>query len=66
MSNALESLIGKLIKIVYSDSGETKIRKGKLAAADDQLLTLQTLEHTYCIGRNCVIEIKLLEEEGGR
>lgn len=59
--NALEPLIGKLVKVVYQDSGETKIRKGTLIAADDQFLTLKTFHHSYAIGRGGVIEIKTLE-----
>lgn len=60
--NALEPLVGKLIKVVYSDSGEAKVRKGKLLAADGQFLTIQTFDHTYAIGRACIVEIKTLEE----
>lgn len=64
-ANALESLIGKLVKVVYRDSGEVKVRKGTLIAADDQFLTLKTFNHTYAVGRGNITEIKTIEEGRG-
>ncbi|MQY67760.1 MAG: hypothetical protein GH150_00015 [Hadesarchaea archaeon] len=63
--DTLEPLVGKLVKVVYSDGGEVKVRKGTLVGVDNQFLTLQTFNHTYAIGRACVTEIKTLEEERG-
>lgn len=60
--DAVEPLLGKLVKIVYSDSGETKIRKGVLIAFDSTLLTVKCFEHTYAIARSQIVEVKTLEE----
>ena len=61
MNNALEPLVGKLVKVVYRDGPSIKVRKGRLLGADDQLLMFRTLNHTYAVGRASVIEIKSLE-----
>lgn len=63
MNDALESLQGRLIKVVYSDSGEVKVRKGQLVGLDDHFITVRTFNHTYAIARPQIIELKTLEGE---
>ncbi len=59
--NAFESLIGQLVKIVYSDSGgEVKIKKGRLISADLEFIQLKTHVHTYVIKRSAITELKTL------
>ena len=61
MQSAAERLLGKLIKLVYRDGTEVKVRKGKLLAADQNFLTVQTDVHTYVVPVAAVAEIKTLE-----
>jgi hypothetical protein len=65
-SNALESFVGKLVKVVYLDDDAIKIRKGKCLAADVNFITVETYQHVYGIPRSSVTEIKTLKEEGAR
>jgi ribosome maturation factor RimP len=62
MQNAAELLIGKLVKLVYRDGSEVKVRKGKLLAADQNFITIQTDVHTYVVPVSAVVEIKTIEE----
>ena len=63
MAEPLEPLLNKLIKCVYKDGPNIKVRKGQLLGVDAELLVLRTFEHTYAIKRACIIELKTLEEE---
>lgn len=61
--NAFDSLIGRLVKVVYCDSGgEVKIKKGRLVSADLEFIQLQTYAHTYVIKRDAITELKTWEE----
>lgn len=63
VSNAFDALVGRLVKIVYCDSGgEVKVKKGKLIAADQDFIRLQTFNHTYVIKRSSISELKTIEE----
>jgi hypothetical protein len=64
--DALDSLVGKIVKAVYTDAGETKIRKGRLIAADASLIVVESYTHTYAIPRGQLMELKTLESAGGR
>ena len=59
--DALEPIREKLIKVVYVDSGEVKIRKGRLIAFDSSFITVRTFDRTYAIQRGQIIEVKTLE-----
>ena len=62
MSSAAELLIGKLVKLVYRDHEEIKVRKGHLLAVDSNFLTIRTFEHSYAIPVSAVIEVKTFQE----
>lgn len=60
--NAFDSVIGRLVKVIYKDSGgETKIKKGHLIAADAEFIQLETWEHTYMIRRTAISELRTVE-----
>ncbi len=59
--DALDSLVGKIVKAVYTDAGETKVRKGRLIAVDASFVVVESYTHTYAIPRGQIIEIKTLE-----
>lgn len=64
--NAFDALVGKLVKIVYRDSGgEVKVKKGHLIAVDPDFIRLQTFQHAYVIRRDTISELRTIEE-GGR
>jgi hypothetical protein len=65
-SNALGSFVRKLIKVVYTEDGVTKIRKGRCLAADSHFITVETYRHIYGIPRASVAEIKTLNGDGAR
>ncbi len=63
--NAFDALVGKLVKIVYRDSGgEVKVKKGHLIAVDPDFIRVETFQHTYVIRRDTISELKTIE--GGR
>jgi hypothetical protein len=53
----LEDLQGKLIKLVWRDGDETKVKKGRLVSIGD-FLELRTHQNTYRIRADVVISIK--------
>jgi ribosome maturation factor RimP len=62
-ANAFDALIGRLVKVVYQDSGgEVKVRKGLLVVVNGDFLQIQTHGHTYMISRASISEIKTLGE----
>jgi hypothetical protein len=62
LANALEPLIGRLVKVVYTDAEEVKVRRGRLLSADDSFIVIQTYAHSYAVSRAQVVELKTLEE----
>lgn len=59
--NAFDSLIGRLVKVVYTDSGgEVKVKKGQLVSADLEFIQLKTYAHAYVIKRSAITELKTL------
>lgn len=64
--NALETFVGKTVKVVYTEDGAVKIRKGKCLAADTNFITVETYQHVYGIPRASVTEIKTIDGEGAQ
>jgi len=61
--SAFDAFVGRIVKIVYNDDGEIKVKKGRLISDDGEFLQLRTYEHTYIINRTAITELKLLERE---
>jgi hypothetical protein len=59
--NELESLVGKLVKIIYDDGGEVRIRKGRITSVGDDFLKFQTRSNSYVIGKRAITSIKAME-----
>jgi hypothetical protein len=61
-SNRFSNFVGHLVHIVFRDGAEIQTKKGKLLAADDQFLELETFYHRYVIR---VSEVLKVSDAGG-
>lgn len=66
---SLDSLVGKLIKVVFkeSPSSPVEVRKGKLTAYDAEFIQIKSFENEHLINRRCIISLKVFGgTEGSR
>ena len=60
-ADELAGFIGKLVKIIYDDGGETRVRKGRIVRVGENFIEFQTFANRFVINRRVITSIKVIE-----